>query len=498
MVKRTMTRRAAIRSSAAAAGMLAFWVSQGYPEAAAQAMIAAHGSAARGLIHARRGRLGRFGFMFPELPPAVFPEDLLLELSSAPPPLGMRDPAPGNGATDNRQIPAGFTFLSQFVDHDLTLDKTPLSQQEVDPGATTNFRQAQLNLDSVYDGAPRAGNKLLLQQPNPFGVIDVPRAADGTAIIADARNDENLNLLPIHLGFMRFHNALVDRGLTFEAAQQQTRWHYQWILVTEWLPMIVGQALVAEVFDIRVGKQSRAKPRFYKPGNPFNPMMPVEFSVAAFRMGHSMVRNNYNIQRGRRLAILQPVPINPLVSLNGGRDVPRELEQQNDLFFRSTTSPAPDPPGQSANDQSFNFGRLLDALISPNLLNLPLASIGGARAGEQVNLAARNLLRANQVGLPSGQDVARAVGAPVLRNADLGLSVRYEGRSPLWFYCLKEAELTQGGSRMGQTGGRIIAEVIGAMLDADKTSFFNQPQGFTPMTTPFTMTDLLKIGGSLA
>jgi hypothetical protein len=220
--------------------------------------------------------------------------------------------------------------------------------------------------------------------------------------------------------------------------------------------------------------------------------------VAAFRMGHSMVRNNYNIRRGRRLAILQPVPVNPLVSLNGGRQVPKELEQQNDLFFRTTTSPAPDPPGQSANDQSFNFGRLLDSQISPNLLNLPLSSIGGARPGEQTNLAARNLLRANQVGLPSGQDVAKAVGARVLTNADLGLSERYGGVSPLWFYILKEAELIQGGARLGQTGGRIIAEVIGAMLDADKTSFFNEPQGFTPITTPFTMTDLLKIGGSLA
>jgi hypothetical protein len=138
--------------------MLAFWMSQGYPEASAQAMVAAHGRAARGLAQAQRGRQGRFGFMFPELPAASFPEDLLLELANSPPPLGMRDPAPGNGAFDNRQIPAGFTFLSQFVDHDLTLDKTPLDQQEADPGATTNFRQAQLNLDSVYDGAPRAGN----------------------------------------------------------------------------------------------------------------------------------------------------------------------------------------------------------------------------------------------------------------------------------------------------------------------------------------------------
>jgi hypothetical protein len=478
--------------------MVALWVSQGYPEAAAQAMVQGHGAAARGLTQAARGRQGRFGFMFPELPPASFPEDLLLELASQAPPLGMRDPAPGNGATDNRGIPAGFTFLSQFTDHDLTLDKTPLAQAQADPGATTNFRQAQLNLDSVYDGAPRNGAKLLLQLPNPFGVVDVPRGADGSAIIADARNDENLNLLPIHLGFMRFHNALVDRGLSFEAAQEQTRFHYQWVLTTEWLPLIVGQAAVDEVADIRPGKQSHARTRFYKPGNPNKPMMPVEFAVACFRMGHSMVRNNYNIQRGRRLAILQPVLANPLGSLNGGRQVPRELEQQNDLFFRAPTSPPLDPPGASANDQSFNLSRQLDSQVSPNLLSLPLSAIGGGRPGDQVNLAARNLTRAVQVGLPSGQDVARALGVPVLSNADLGLSARYGGKAPLWFYVLKEAELTQAGARMGPTGGRVIAEVIAGLLDADKTSFFNQPRGFTPLTTPFTMADLLRVGGSLA
>ncbi len=156
-------------------------------------------------------------------------------------------------------IPAGFTFLGQFIDHDMTFDQTPLSQQQVDPRGLTNFDSARFDLASVYGRGPQgspelydasAPGKLLLVRGQ--GIDDLPRRADGTAFIGDPRNDENLIVDQLHIAFMKVHNRLIETGLGFADAQRLTQWHFQWILVSDFLEHVVGGATV-ERFLVRRG-----------------------------------------------------------------------------------------------------------------------------------------------------------------------------------------------------------------------------------------------------
>jgi len=231
---------------------------------------------------------GRFGRMFHHLGPFLPDDSLLIELGKAD---GIMV-APGTDADSTTRF-GGTTFLGQFLDHDITLDATSSLEQQTDPLATDNFRTPFFELDSVYDRGPVASAHLydrldrdkLLIGVTAEGKDDLPRNSQGTALIGDPRNDENLIVAQLHLAFLKFHNAVVDHvrslgippGKVFQAAQQLTRWHYQWIIVHEFLPSVVDDKIVADV--ITNGR------KFYK--FDIEPFIPVEFAVAAYRFGHS-------------------------------------------------------------------------------------------------------------------------------------------------------------------------------------------------------------------
>ena len=208
---------------------------------------------------------------------------------------------------------AGYTFIGQFIDHDITFDNTPLDQQQADPDAKVNFRTPRYDLDSVYGRGPSlepqfydpADPDKLLVAPNVNGVLDVPRDSDGRAVIPEARNDENLIVVQLHQAFARFHNRIVDlarsQGIrpewVFETARRLTRWHYQWAVTHDFLPAIVGDAAgraAGTVYKEVAGKAPVITLSYYRPTNKDGrPFMPVEFAVAAYRFGHSIVRPFY-------------------------------------------------------------------------------------------------------------------------------------------------------------------------------------------------------------
>ena len=206
---------------------------------------------------------------------------------------------------DNTTQTAGTTFFGQFVDHDVTFDLGSTLGEPTRPEDSTNTRSPALDLDSVYGGGPVRSPQLYGRRSTrePLGGIklrvehgglfeDLPRTADGTAILGDPRNDEHVILAGLHAAFLMFHNEAVDyvaarnrRWSTdeiFREAQRLVRWHYQWMIVHEFLPQVIGQSLVNNI--LRNGR------RIYRPSVGF---MPVEFQGAVYRMGHSMVRPSY-------------------------------------------------------------------------------------------------------------------------------------------------------------------------------------------------------------
>jgi hypothetical protein len=290
---------------------------------------------------------------------------------------------------------------------------------------------------------------------------------------------------------MKFHNTLVDQGHSFAEARQLTRWHFQWVIVHDFLPHIVGQDVVDRFLRQQGNAPPNVKREFYKPKNPNRPMMPIEYSVAAYRFGHTMVRPGYSINSTTGGAIFSDPPSDN--DLHGSRPIPAKFKIDFGRFFEIPGVPGPPR----------NRSRLMDTKLSAGLFHLPVPQVVPPQpAPPIVSLAERNLLRGKRLGLSAGQDVAQAMGVAPISNTELGLTeAGWGGKAPLWFYILAEAQRRQGGHRLGEVGGRIVAEVILGILDADHDSYLHARPAWrpTPPTAPtgeFRMGDLLKFAGA--
>jgi hypothetical protein len=461
-----------------------------------------HGAQLRGMFLTSKDRLaeGRFGAMFKRLP-AYAPSDTLLT--------GLAQTMVEEDTSDaflntSPRLFAGFTFIGQFIDHDITLDTTPLDLQQADPDATVNFRTPRYDLDVLYGGGPAydpqfydpADPAKLLLTPNVNGVLDVPRGSDGRAVMPDRRNDENLILVQFHKAVAQFHNKIVDyaraQGIRqewlFETARRLTRWHYQWAVIHDFLPRFVGDELVGPngtVYKEVAGKPPVINLNYYKPTNrDGRPFMPVEFAVAAYRFGHSLIRPFYVINGSGVVDVFGP---DNGFNLNGGRPIPSDLV----MVWKNILPVDPAFPARPP--------RKIDTKLSMPLSNLPGSAVPPPDPTRE--LAVRNTLRGKRVGLPSGQQVARAMRVTVLSNATLGLSndPGWGGEAPLWFYILKEAELPPyKGERLGPVGGRIMAETLVGLLQRDPNSYlyldaaWKPAPPIAPATGQFTFVDLLK------
>jgi hypothetical protein len=488
-----------------------------------------------------------FTRMFPELPPFAPPTDaarlqakklgekggLMDALDNLTDPIqSITNPAvfsPHN--PDNPNMTAGVTFFGQFLDHDITLDpRSPLLAQS-DPKKTTNFRTAAFDLDSVYGNGPQGSPELYdlssgqiklrvdslpgaeVVSRNGAPRFDLPRDGNNTAILGDSRNDEHVVLAQLHTAFLRFHNAVVDHlrkdranagqsaDQIFKLAQRQVRWHYQWIILNEFLPLTIGQARVADILN--------KGPRFYqvdegpdgrRARRSKDPLLPIEFSVAAYRFGHSQIRPSYRLNFGPTggspfFAFLfddseENSKLQDPNDLRGGKRAPRRFVDWHTFFKFDETN--------------FRPNKRIDSKLSSVVMLLP-GSRGpapGLPADGVQSLASRNLMRHVNFGIPSGQAIARRMGVPALSPAQLDMLKPFdmERSTPLWFYILKEAEVMEQGLRLGPVGGRIVGEVFIGLLKADETSYLSAQPRWKPVLPSatrgnFRVTDLLKFAG---
>lgn len=443
---------------------------------------------------------GRFGRLFRRLPPLeatdeqlkTVAEHMFEEEETDPDQPGWGRDTGSEGA-DNPDLPAGYTYLGQFIDHDITFDPTSDLLRSNDPDALTNFRTPRFDLDSVYGAGPHDapylyesdGVRLRTQQvEGTEAERDLPRSG-GRAIIGDPRNDENQIVSQLQLAVIDFHNNVADQledqewtgRRLFEAARRETRWHYQWVVVHDFLSRIVGQEVVDDILHDDSDHQPytvltkegpaqvglpEIKLRFF--GWKHYPFMPVEFSVAAYRFGHSMVRQRYELNDSSgRLQIF------PDLAGFKPRQSGRSIDWSN--FF----------PIKGSQPQ---LARRIDPRLALPLKDLTSPS---GKEADPKSLALRNLRRGKALRLPSGQSVARAMNLPdelVLKPDEVdipGDGTRELGEeTPLWFYVLREAEVKAASRRLGPVGGRIVAEVLLGLVFADPYSYFRVKPRWTP------------------
>jgi hypothetical protein len=395
---------------------------------------------------------GRYGRMFPNLPAATFDDERLLALGVAG---GFCD---GTACDFDSSIEAGQPFFGQYIAHDITADRSPL-RAHTDLNALRNVRSPRANLEALYGGGP-VGSPYLYDQSDPAKLLlstdglDLPRNQQGIALIGDPRNDVHGFMTGLQVAFIRAHNRLVDRlradGVAesdlFEDARLALSWHFQWVIVNDFLPSLAGSDLITSVIN--------DGPRFYRPRA--EPYIPVEFADAAFRYGHSQIRGDYQIQPGGAR-----YPVFP--DLAGFRPLAPEHRIDWSLLF--------DVPGRPNAQRA----KQLDGTVPASLIRLPEAITGSVDVKAYRSLASRDLQRGMGTGLPSGEQVARAMAIRPLTRAELALG-DWPDETPLWLYILREAAVGGHGDYLGEVGGRIVVEVLVGIIRSDPESYLaNDP-----------------------
>jgi hypothetical protein len=425
--------------------------------ASAAVTIAVHGRdhcLAPARVDAPIGYAGRYGRMF-DLPALEVDDAPLLRIGAAG---GFCD---GGDCKDDSHVEAGWPFFGQYVAHDLTADRSPL-RSHADLATLRNMRSPRANLESLYGGGP-VGSPYLYQRDDPAklleGAGDLPRNQEGIALIADPRNDVHAFVSQMQLAFIGAHNLFVDRlraedvpdSLLFDEARRALSWHYQWVIVNDFLPGLVGSELVDELLG--------QGPTYYKAdGDPF---IPVEFADAAFRYGHSQIRQLYQLQAG---GLRRPV-FPDLIGFGAIGD--RRVDSS--LLFDVPGH----PPAQRA--------KPIDGQLPRSLVELPQAITGAVDEEAYRSLAARDLERGQGTGLPSGEAVARHIGADPLSEEEVALARHgWEGETPLWLYVLREAAACHDGERLGPVGARIVGEVLVAIIAADPDSYLALDPDWSP------------------
>jgi Animal haem peroxidase len=406
-----------------------------------------------------------YGRMFPELPSFEADEQFLHALGRAG---GLCDCGDADDTPDSLgNAAAGWPIFGQFVAHDITADRSIL-RSHTKTGELRNARSPQLNLECLYGDGP-TGHPFLYQRDDPakflLGVdgADIQRNAEGIAVIGDPRNDSHMLMSQLHLAMLKAHNKFVDEARlggapsdhVFDEATTQLRWHYQWIILNEFLPTLVGQPLADQML--------REGPRWFRPGTAG--FIPLEFADAAYRYGHAQIRHRYLLNLHT-----DPVPLFP--DLLGFRPVPRERAINWTLFFDASGA----KPAQRS--------KKIDGKLVRALIELPVAVTGECEIEDYHSLAVRDLQRGQGVGLPSGEAVARYIGIGPLTEEQVGLtSTGWHGETPLWFYILREADACTGGHCLGPVGGRIVTEVLVGLIDKDPTSYRQKNPEWAPQKT---------------
>jgi Animal haem peroxidase len=478
---------------------------------------------------------GPFGKIFRAVPPADFGPDDATTLSNlaalATAMTSVADPNdPKDGPDDEESgIPAAYTYFGQFIDHDLTFDPASSLQKQDDPDALVDYRTPRFDMDNIYGRGPDdqpymytpdgrsfvLGNAMTGAPEVNANAHDLQRNAQtpARALIGDPRNDENKIVSQLQGLWHRFHNKIAadNPGMLFADVQQQVRFHYQWILLHDFLPTVVAKEVLDEVLPIKDKKLvvSKSNLQFFHPKN--EAFMPLEFSAAAYRFGHSMVRPGYRVN-----STVGPQPIFKFganaLDLRGFQAPPPnwalDWRRYIDLVPLDYGTLVDDP---DQNDPT-NQNRLqLAYKIDTSLVN-PLGVLPASVAVDPSVLALRNLQRGWRMRLPSGQSVAKAMGVVPLTDdkivigkftgdpadivaasiATVGDGKGFVENCPLWTYVLAETleskvtvKTLQGNKhittrKLGPVGGRIVAETFVGLLLADSSSYVSLDPLWTP------------------
>jgi hypothetical protein len=370
---------------------------------------------------------------------------------------------------DSATISNGLSIFSQFMAHDCTFEVTS-KFKGIGGKSLENHRTYQMDLDCLYgqwtqdflyDADDR--DKLLLGDRMEDDCervwYDLQRNKQCKAIIPDARNDENIIVSRFQVLFIDLHNCMVDiarkqcQKNIFEEARRQTIWIYHWLIVHEYLKKMLDPEIFEDI--LANGPKYFTDPCF----------LPLEFTGAAFRVGHSQTRqsNRINVDTEKDLFEL------------GVFTVMEHFVDWNYLF--------------DMGNMKVQAAKKIDTKIQKAFHDLPFIQSSVKR---ERSLVWRNLKRGVIYGLPSGEDVAYRMCIEPLKIKE---TEDLDG-TPLWYYVLKEAEELNDGEYLGPVGSRLLGEVLYGIMKSHDWSYLKvHPKWEPPLHSkekPFDFAALLR------
>jgi hypothetical protein len=425
------------------------------------------------------------------------------------------------------KIPAGYTYLAQFIAHDISFDsrsdrflEEDYPWNDIDVSKVKNKRAPLFDLETIYgyvkpinEGeTPRhelmQNHELPLLKLGDTGGFDPPgtpgisypndlsrKNESVMANIVDPRNDENLLLAQTQVAFTKFHNAIVLRLSEsgryktkedlFDKARKVTIRYYQHIIFEDFL-----LKFIEEPFRDQVVNKVKSGNSYYS-ATFDDKFIPLEFSVAAFRMGHSMIREEYNLNIKNN-----PARLRSLMLFTGKGMTESKLPTLPSVWIINWYSFYNIDNSFNTVGSNPNFAETLDTGLPIALLRLR-PKLPNTFGGIASSIAAFDLFRGRAFGLPTGQAIASAIGANPISSKDMGdllinkkidgeilnpdearkvkerLRTAFSEETPLWFYILAEAEL-QGDGKLGVVGSTILAETIIKILYLSEFSILRE------------------------
>ncbi len=386
----------------------------------------------------------------------------------------------GRKAPENLNLPVGYTYFGQLVAHDITshrflgVQKNSLRLQTIygmGPGASPQFFEHNYNPETKFifraikfdlDSYQSSKGKVY-----DFKRIDVNKSDDaptrqsGIPLMADGRNDQNFLISQLTVQMMRLHNRLVENYYSknknqseiFRAAADDLIHRYQRVILTDYLPRILfnGKKLVQKIVDdnnFRVFDHKK------------DCVLSETFALAAFRFGHSQVRQMYQTEINGTLNFL----FGENSDLRGFvRDTTRRIDWICLL-------------AENKDEGAFQPAKAFDTNIVMSLGNLGFFP-AGKRSLIKKNLEASIANFALTKDIREKwyeyiQDQSKTFTDEKLKDFEKATEKwQYEdGKVPLWAFFLLEAQHLAGGQTLGPISSRIVAEQIIWLLKKDPNS----------------------------
>lgn len=437
--------------------------------------------------------------MFPQVPGTPYKVSVLAHLAAF-----LTRQTPPN--RDSGSIPAGYTYFGQFVDHDMTLMDAPPALPGNRPVQLSDLlqqRTSALDLDSVYglgldDPVARYTDdgRFYSHALDNGSIYDLPRPVSNSPfrpLIPDPRNDENFIVAQIHVLFMNLHNRVMARlellpgtqtlrmPQRFALARRIVTLAYQQVIRWDYLKRILSAGIWQHLFSSTDRPQTLMERTRCEEA-----CIPIEFSAAAFRFGHTMVLFSYRLNGTRKNELLHD--LFRMTGAGMARDVmngkkPERIDAKSNVDWRHFFP---------VEQKGFQFAARIEPILTSDMTRLPM------EPGGNNNMYMRNLLRGRQVQLPCAQDIIRYLqsshgpGIPAYRNAsyrlvrdyyddrpvsasreDFSLDAELNGlmdKTPLWLYVLIEARLERNGNGLGTLGSIIVGETFRMLLECSTVS----------------------------